>query len=134
VVDFVVTPDRFVLVGVIRTFLPTALTRETMSVQAIDPWDDSFLEKLDERASAFILVLAKDGAALSDRVFPDTRNRSMSNVVSEPSGRFVAVGSAFGDHGWVMSFNLNRNPSTLRESLEAALRRFWGLLAGAMGR
>jgi hypothetical protein len=131
--DFVVTPDRFILVGVFRAFLPTALTRETMGVQAIDPWDDSLLEKVEERTSAFILVLAKDGTVIGDRVFPDTRHRSLSNVVAEASGRFVAVGSALGDRGWVISFDLNGQPGW-RQSLEAALRRFWGLLGGAVGR
>jgi CHAT domain-containing protein len=109
--DFAATKDGFVLVGTTLTFLPTALTREVLNIEEFaksNLWDESIWERGEEHRSAFVLVLGKDGAVVGDRVFPDVRNRSISNVVADKSGRFIAVGSAFGDRGWAIAFSLRQ--------------------------
>ncbi len=72
--DFAATKDGFVLVGMIRTFLPTASSREVLSLEQLERsnlWDELFWERDEAPGSAFVLVLGKDGAMLADRVFPD---------------------------------------------------------------
>jgi hypothetical protein len=39
-------------------------------------------------------------------VFPDPRNRSISTLSVEISDRFIAVGSALGDRGWIVGLRL----------------------------
>jgi hypothetical protein len=115
--DLAFTSDGFVLLaGATRTFLPTALTVAVMSFEQLkapdqskapDPWDESFWEKnTEEQRSAFVLALRKDGTVLGDRVFLDLRNRSISTLATETPDRLIAVGSAFGDRGWVVGLRL----------------------------
>jgi hypothetical protein len=94
------------------------LAQEKMTLEQLtDWWSDSFWEKGDEHKSAFILVVAKDGTMLGDRVFPDLRSRRISNVTEEPPGQFIAVGNAFGDRGWALSFGLTHR---LKDAARAA--------------
>ena len=111
--DFEITSDGIVLLaGRTHTFLPTALTVAIMSLEQLknykggDPWDESFWEKTERHAIAFVLALSKDGVVLGDRVFPDLRSRSISALALENSDRFIAVGSAFGDRGWIVGLRL----------------------------
>jgi CHAT domain-containing protein len=121
--DFEITSDGTVLLaGVTRTFLPTALTVAIMTLDQLkdykihDMWDESIWETTEEQRIAFVLALGKDGAVLGDRVFLDLRNRSISTLASEPSGRFIAVGSAFGDRGWVAGLRLGDH---LKQKMDA---------------
>jgi hypothetical protein len=111
--DFEITSDGIVLLaGRTHTFLPTVLTVAIMSLEQLrnykggDPWDESFWEKTEQHAIAFVLALSKDGVVLGDRVFPDLRSRSISTLALENSDRFIAVGSAFGDRGWIVGLRL----------------------------
>ena len=126
--DFIITPDAFVLVGGVRTFLPTALTRETISFEKIieqNVWADSFWERSEDHENATVLVIRKDGTLLADRVFPDLLNRSISDVVEITDNSFLAVGSAFGDRGWVISFSLREPGSNVLDHLGAWLNKIW---------
>jgi hypothetical protein len=118
--DFEVTRDHFILVGGIGTFLPTALTREIASFEDVlkslgDHSDESIWEKGEERNSAFVLVLGRDGATFADRIFFDTRFRRIKNLVAEGGDRFIAAGSALGDRGWLIAFSL-RNGASLSDN------------------
>ena len=64
-------------------------------------WDTS-----EERPSALILVLDKQGKILGDRVFPDARSRRIFKIVEVAHGRFMGVGSALGERGWLLGFRL----------------------------
>jgi CHAT domain-containing protein len=99
------------LAGTIRIFLPTALTVEVKSLEQlknykVDPWDVSSWEKSEDNPAAFVLVLNRDGAVLADRVFLDLRNRSISMLAIRAADRLIAVGSAFGDRGWIVGLRL----------------------------
>ena len=127
--DFVVTPDYFLMVGGIRTFLPTTLTKETKGFQNIieqNLWDESIWEKGDGHSNAFILVIRKDGTLLADKIFPDLLNRGISNVAAITPNHFLAVGSAFGDHGWVFAFSLRGPSSNFLGRFESWLKWIWG--------
>jgi CHAT domain-containing protein len=130
--DLIITPDRFVLVGGIQTFLPTASTREIMSLEELknyqvsDPWSDFFWEKNEAHSSAFVLVIRKDGTPLADQVFPDLRNRNISNIVEIEPNHFLGVGSAFGDRGWVIIFTLHETHLTFWDRLSSSLKSFFG--------
>jgi hypothetical protein len=111
--DLEITSDGVVLLaGTIRTFLPTAVTANVLSLEELknykisDVWDESAWEKSEGHGNGFILALGKDGRILGDRVFPDLRNRSISKVATETSDRLIVVGSAFGDHGWIAGLRL----------------------------
>jgi CHAT domain-containing protein len=110
--DFEITSDGVILLaGTTRTFLPTAVTATKFSLEEIknfvDMWDESTWEKTELRGIGFILALSKDGIILGDRVFPDLRNRSFHAVlVTEKPDRLIAVGSAFGDRGWIAGLRL----------------------------
>jgi hypothetical protein len=111
--DLEITSDGVVLLaGTTRTFLPTAVTVATKSLEELknykihDMWDESTWEETEDHGVGFILALRKDGTILGDRVFPDLRNRSISMLATETSGRLIAVGSAFGDHGWIAGLKL----------------------------
>jgi CHAT domain-containing protein len=110
VTDLAVAKEYFVLVGGIRTFLPTTLVKESPTLeqlknyQAPDVWSESFWEKTDEHTSAIVLIVGKDGVILGSRLFPDVLYRRLSNVIEQSSDHFVAVGSAFGDRGWAIGF------------------------------
>ena len=111
VTDLVITKKYFVLVGDIRIFLPTTVVQKPMTIEQLkeyapDLWRKSFWEEGEEHASAFVLVVSSDGVKLGDRVFADVLNRRISNVMEEPSGKFVAVGDALGDRGWAVGFSL----------------------------
>jgi hypothetical protein len=132
--DFIITPEHFVLVGGIRTFLPTAVTRETVSFEKIieqNPWDDSFWEKSEDHENAFVLIIKKDGTQLADLVLPDLRNRSIVSVASTTPNHFTAVGSAFGDRGWVVAFSLRKPVRNFRTRLDSLLNRVWPSFGGA---
>ena len=103
VTDLEVTADKFVLVGRIWIAWPTTATRETITGSP-----DAWWEKHQEHASAFVLIIGKDGAILGDRVFIDMSSRSLSSVVAQTSDRFIAVGQAFGDRGWVLAFRVQK--------------------------
>ena len=110
--DLQIIKGRIVLLaGTTRTFLPTALTVEVKSLEQlknykVDPWDVSSWEKSEDNPAAFVLVLNRDGAVLADRVFPDLLNRSISMLAIRASDRLIAVGSAFGDRGWIVGLRL----------------------------
>ena len=112
VLDFEIASNGIVLLaGMTHTFLPTALTVAIMSPEQlknykVDIWDDALWEKTEQQTVAFVLALSADGAALGDRVFPDLRGRSISALAAETSNRFIAVGGAFGDRGWVAGLRL----------------------------
>jgi hypothetical protein len=98
------------LAGTTRTLLPTAVTAAVFSFEEIknflNMWDESTWEKTEAPASGFILALSIDGITLGDRVFPDLRNRSIKMLVTEMPDRLIAVGSAFGDRGWIAGLKL----------------------------
>jgi hypothetical protein len=117
VTDLEVTTDKFVLVGRIWIAWPTTATRETITGSPNAWW-----EKHQERASAFVLIIGKDGAILGDRVFIDMSSRSLLGVVAQASDRFIAVGNAFGDRGWVLAFKFNKGGSNSWDGLAAWIR------------
>jgi CHAT domain-containing protein len=128
--DFEITSDDVVLLaGTTRIFLPTALTVALKSLEEVtkvsDFWDESAWEKTEDRGVGFILALRIDGKVLGDRVFPDLRNRSIKMIAIENSDRLIAVGSAFGDHGWIAGLRLGdqlkRRPLTLEQQDMALL-------------
>lgn len=135
--DFEVTPDYFVVVGSSQTFLPTALTTKILSLkelktyQAPDVWSESFWEKNEQVGNGLILVLRKDGAVVADRIFPDLENRSISNVAAMGRDHFIAVGSAFGDRGWVVAFSLPKPGYDLRKNFASWLEWSRSLFYGA---
>jgi hypothetical protein len=118
--DFEVTAEHFVLGGTVRVFLPTAVTRQMLNLEELksfrggNPLDDAFWEIGEERGSAFVLAIRRDGTIFGDRVFSDLRNRSIASIIAMGANRFVSVGGAFGDRGWAMVF-----------SLAADQRHFW---------
>jgi CHAT domain-containing protein/tetratricopeptide (TPR) repeat protein len=109
------------LSGIVRTFLPTALMATTMSIEelrnykGVDPWSESFWDSGEKRGAAFVLALDSHGSVLGDRVFADPRDRSIRALVHETSDRWLAVGSAFGDRGWIaelrVSGQVTRSPA-----------------------
>jgi CHAT domain-containing protein len=119
VTDFAVTKERFVLVGRILTLLPSAVTKDIMTPEQLnalshpDPWDPSVWEQAEERASAFVLVVSREGTAIADRVFSDVRHRSLCCVVAAGPNRFLTVGNAFGDPGWAMIFTIHTPPPSV---------------------
>jgi CHAT domain-containing protein len=127
ITDLEITPDYFLMVGKISIFLPTSLIRKTISPQQLNEmmWDDSIWEISEDRINAFVLVVGKDGNVLTDRVFHDVRNRSISRVAKQASDRFIAVGGALGDRGWIITFSVQRG-LTLWENLTSLLGRFFG--------
>lgn len=121
--DFAIAENSYILVGGIRTFMPTALVRESMTLEQLkhlpfsDPFSPSFWEKNDQHTSAFVLVIDKNAKRLADRSFPDVLNRYISNVIAVSSDQFVAVGSALGDRGWAIGFSLT---DRLKDAARAA--------------
>jgi hypothetical protein len=71
-----------------------------------DVWGAAFLEQSEEHAIGLVLVVNVDGVVLADRIFPDLRNRIISSVAAKDTRHFVAVGSAFGDRGWIVALRL----------------------------
>jgi CHAT domain-containing protein len=112
ITDFIVTDRKFLLVGRLSTFLPSALANETMTLDQLknykvpDLLDGSFWDKSDSINNAAVIVVARDGQKMADKIFADIRNRSLSAVVMRDSSHFVAVGSALGDRGWTVGITL----------------------------
>jgi hypothetical protein len=109
--DFEVTPKAFVLVGRVYSFLPRVLANQTMNLERSRHFQmpelrDEFWDQGDSIANGLILVVGRDGNAEGDKVFYDVRNRGFSRVVANETGRFIAAGSALGDHGWIVGFTL----------------------------
>jgi CHAT domain-containing protein len=110
-----VTDDYFVMAGGMRTFLPTALTREIMTTEQLSDFqpkkwfDESYWEDLDDHSSAFLLVLGKDATVFADKVVPDLLHRQLSSIVATGENQFAGVGSAVGDRGWIVVFSLHRS-------------------------
>jgi hypothetical protein len=130
VFDFEVTPERFVLVGVSTSFSPTAVTTKIMTqdkvrekLQNSNTLDPSLIwENTEDRAGAFILELGRDGAPRGDRVFLDLRSRRLVSLQADSDSRFVAVGGALGERGWLVGFSVGDEMS-LTERLQAAWRK-----------
>jgi hypothetical protein len=124
--DFVATPGGFILVGSVESFAPTAVTTRNMTLEELrnykpDPWaGDSIWEQDEEHPGAFILVVGRDGLPKSDRVFVDLRSRRLSSIVPDVDDRFVAVGNALGDRGWIINFRLGDE-----RSMSALLHAGW---------
>jgi hypothetical protein len=110
--DFAVTDQEFILVGKLSTFLPTVLVDEVMTLDQLknykgsDLFDESIWDKTDRIGNAAVVVVGRDGRKRVDRIFTDTRNRSLSAIAIRDSSHFVAVGSALGDHGWTVGISL----------------------------
>jgi hypothetical protein len=119
VTDFALTEEGFVLVGRIETLLPSALTKDIMTPEQLNalshpnPWDPSIWEQREERASAFALLINRDGSTVADRIYSDVRHRSLCCIMAVDSNRFVTVGNAFGDPAWAMIFSIRRSPSSV---------------------
>jgi CHAT domain-containing protein len=128
VYDFEVTPDRFILVGVSATFAPTTVTTKTVTQAQLqnsntfDPSNDSIWERTEERPGAFILEVGRDGAPHGDRVFLDLRSRRLVSIQADLGNRFVAVGGALGERGWIIDFSVGDEMSLI-EHLQAAWRK-----------
>jgi len=105
--------NKFVLAGRIWTFLPSVLAQETLTIDQLknyktaDVLSETIWEVNEQRMGAFILVVNKTGVALGDRVFPDTRSRSIAQVIEDMPGHVIAVGSALGERGWLVGFTLS---------------------------
>jgi hypothetical protein len=126
VTDFEIAQDKFVLVGRARTFLPASSTRLSVDIEKLgDRWGETFWENNEDQMSAMVLVISKDGAFISDRVFSGVATRAIQNVVSLDSVRFVAAGSSFGERGWIMSFRLDRPMGILGGRVGAWLNDIW---------
>ena len=130
--DVMITADNYLLVGGVQIFLPTALQNKTITLEELkqytapNVWDDSFWEKNAAHSGAFVIALRKDGTLVADRVFPDLRYRSISNVAQMAPNHFLAVGNAFGDRGWIFAFSLPEPSSSLWYSVLSPLRRLFG--------
>ena len=113
--DFVTTDESFIVVGRLRTSVATSATRDEArnGSPRRSHWGENQWEAGEERYSAFILVIGKDGTLLADRVFADPRSRWLTKLVMLSPHRFVAVGSAFGDRGLVLGFSLNAPDDSL---------------------
>jgi CHAT domain-containing protein len=108
--DLEVSSAGFVLVGSVKAFMPTSLTRLIRPTEELgDVWSESLWEKNEDRSSGFIIAIDKNGNVLGDRVFPDTRNRSISKIVASDPDRFVGVGNALGGRGWFFAFRLRHH-------------------------
>jgi hypothetical protein len=118
VTDLAVTDEYFILVGAIDTFLPITLLPKRLSLEQVtDLWSESFWEMREEQQSALVLVVAKNGTKLGDRIFPDPRSRRIASVIQNSSDHFVAVGNALGDRGWALAFHLT---AQLKDAARAA--------------
>jgi len=110
--DFAISSDGFVLVGVASTFLPVALVNKTMTLEELknykgpDLLDDSVWDKYDQTSNALILVLSRDGKLQGDKILYDVRNRAFSSLADLGFGHFMAVGSALGNNGWIVKFEM----------------------------
>jgi CHAT domain-containing protein len=126
--DFEATPDHFILVGMVQSFTPTALTTKIMTPEQLqthtaDIWRDSFWEQNEEHLAAFILVLGSDGVPREDRVFADPLARTLARIAAESDHRFLAAGSALGGRGWLVGFSIGDEMS-LTKRLQAAWRKY----------
>ena len=108
--DFWITQDKFVLVGQLRRFLPSVLVRQSRGFDSLahSLLGDDIWEMGDERRSAFVLIIRKDGALVADRVLSDDTHRVLASIVSVDTDHFVAGRSAFGDLGWLIGFKLGK--------------------------
>src|SRR5258705_2684548 len=88
-------------------------------------WNASLFEKSEDQLSAFVLVVAKNGAYIGDRVFSGTSMRSINSVVAVESGGFVAAGGKGGDRGWIMAFSLQKAKVDLLDSIRLWLKGMW---------
>ncbi len=93
VTDFEITPEHFILVGRVRTFLPTSSIRLSLNLEELRDkrWGDSFWENNEDQLSALVLVVGRNGAFVGDRVFSGVATRAIQNVVALDSFRFVAA-------------------------------------------
>lgn len=71
-----------------------------------DPFGESTQELGEIRQGAFILVVGRDGSPQTDRVFVDPRRRFLGRIVQASDDRFIAVGSALGQRGWIVDFSV----------------------------
>jgi CHAT domain-containing protein len=111
VYDFVATPDHFILVGSIYSFAPTTVTsnmtlEELRNRRRSDPFGESTQELGEIRQGAFILVVGRDGSPQGDRVFVDARRRFLGRIVQASDDRFIAIGSALWQRGWIVDFSV----------------------------
>jgi hypothetical protein len=127
VTDFEITPENFVLVGRMRTFLPASSTRLSFKLEDMSNkrWSDSFWENNEDQMSALVLVVAANGSVLSDRVFSGVATRAIQNIVALDSSHFVTAGSTFNERGWIMSFSLQRPSGYLGGSVGSWLKSIW---------
>jgi hypothetical protein len=118
ITDFEITPEHFVLVGRMRTFLPASSTRLSLKFDELKDkqWGDSFWENNEDQLSALVLVVDRNGALVSDRVFSGGATRAIQNVVALDSSHFVAAGSTFSERGWTVSFSLQKGREYFRFS------------------
>ena len=129
--DFIATPRRFILVGSVRSFAPTAVTTKNMTLEELrnykpkpsDYWAESIWESGEDRQGAFILVVGRDGLPQSDRVFVDLRSRRLARIVPDADDRFIAVGSALGGRGWIVDFSIGGERS-LSSLFHAAWQKY----------
>jgi hypothetical protein len=129
--DFLINSEKFIVVGDLKTFLPSALTVKMMSLDELssykgeDKLGESFWEKQEEVGNGFVLVVGKNGMPLADKVFPDQLNKHISSIIQMGDNHYVAVGSAAGDRGWTFWFRLNDTNLGLTDRLTSWLRRIW---------
>jgi hypothetical protein len=127
VTDFEIAPEHFILVGRVRTFLPASSTKLSLKFEELKDkqWGDSFWENNEVQLSALVLVVGRNGAFVSDRVFSGGATRAIQNVVALDALHFVAAGSTFSERGWIMSFGLQRPKDDLGRSIGLWLKDIW---------
>jgi hypothetical protein len=127
VTDFEITPEHFVLVGRMRTFLPASSTRLSLKLEDLSNkvWSDSFWENNENQMSALVLVLAKNGSFDGDRVFSGVATRAIQNIVAMDSSHFVTAGSTFNERGWIVSFSLQRPSAYWDGRVGSWLKSIW---------
>jgi hypothetical protein len=122
------------LVGNVQTFLPASSTRLSLKFEELGgdkQLGDAFGENIEDQLSPLVLVVGKDGALVSDRVFTGVATRAIQNVVALDSFRFVAAGLTFGERGWMMSFALQKPKGDVGSRIGTWLNGIWASFGGS---